>query len=71
VLSDEQSILFFNTETWAVKHEIGPPDAPNGGRWHAFALAPQVYMLAIGGIDAKKQNFVEVWGTRTGPSQSQ
>jgi WD40 repeat protein len=71
VLSDEQSILFFNTETWAVKHEIGPPDAPKGGRWHAFALAPQVYMLAIGGIDAKKQNFVEVWGTRTGPSQSQ
>ncbi len=66
VLCNEQSMQFLDPETGKLNHEIGPPDAAQGGRWHAFAVAPRVYMLAIGGIDAEKQNFVEVWGTRTG-----
>ena len=64
VLTNEQSILFMNTETWAVKHALQPLDVDRGGRFRNFTIAPQAYMLAIGGIDAKKQNFVEVWGPR-------
>ena len=64
VLTNEQSILFMNTETWAVKHALQPLDVDRGGRFRNFVIAPQAYMLAIGGIDAKKQNFVEVWGPR-------
>ena len=64
VLTNEQSILFMNTETWGVKHALQPLDVDRGGRFRNFTIAPQAYMLAIGGIDAKKQNFVEVWGPR-------
>ena len=63
---DAASIQFFDTGTWTVKHELRPPkDSPQGGRWRDFAIAPQAYMLAIGGTDARKRGFVEVWGPRS------
>ena len=61
---DQESIQFFDTDTWTIKHEIRPADVAQGGRWRDFAIAPRVYMLAISGVDAKKQNFVEIWGPR-------
>jgi serine/threonine protein kinase len=59
VLCGGQSIRFFETETGKVKHEIRSTDFPQSGRWNDFAITP--HKLAIGGIDAEKRGFVELW----------
>jgi len=67
VLCGGQSIRFLETETGKLLHEIGPADSTQGGRWYDFAVASQCHTLAIGGRDAEKQGFVEVWITPRQP----
>ena len=61
VLCGGQSIRFLDTATGTVKHEIRATDFPQGGRWNDFAITPDGDTLALGGIDAQKRGFVEVW----------
>ena len=56
-----QSIRFLDTATGNVNYEIEVADFHPGGQWNTSAIAPQGQMLAIGGVDAEKQNFVDVW----------
>ena len=36
-------------------------DKAEGERWEYFAFHPQANVLAIGGVDAEKRGFVDVW----------
>jgi WD40 repeat protein len=69
VLCGGQSIRFFETETGKVKHEIRSADSSPGGRWNDFTLSPQGHLLAIGGIDAEKRGFVDVWDLDGAPAE--
>ncbi|MBW3540422.1 MAG: protein kinase [Planctomycetes bacterium] len=65
VLCGGESIRFLETRTGTVKHEIKVANSPQGGQWNDFSLPQQGTLLAIGGIDAEKQSFVEVWSLDT------
>ncbi len=63
VLSGGRSIQVLDAETGDLRAELRPADAAEGGRWNAFAVAPQTGKLAIGGVDAGGKGIVEI---RTG-----
>jgi hypothetical protein len=61
VLGGGQSIRILDATTGAVRHELKPDEERQGERWLELAVAPNGDALLIGGIDAEKRGFVEVW----------
>jgi len=73
VLCRGQLIRLVDTATGTVKHEIQAADSAQGGRWNDCFVSPQARALAIGGVDAEKRGFVEVWaldGASTNPQEA-
>jgi WD40 repeat protein len=59
--SAKSKLTLWDSTTGLPKCGIPPAAQSDGEEWECFAFAPQGKMLAIGGIDAEKRGFVEVW----------
>jgi serine/threonine-protein kinase len=73
VLCRGRTIQFLDTEKGTMNHEIRAADSHRGARWNDLAITSQGHLLAIGGSDAEKRGFVEVWaldGAATGRLES-
>jgi WD40 repeat protein len=57
----KSTLILWDSSTGLPKGEIRPAGQVEGERWEWFAFAPKGDRLAIGGIDAEKRGFVEVW----------
>ena len=68
-MSDKNVVTLWESTTGVPIHELRPTENPDGERWDYFAFSPTDNALAIGGIDAEKRNFVEVWRTRVAKTQ--
>jgi len=68
VLRGGKSIQFLDTESGKEKNAFQSADSAHREGWNDFAIAPNGHMLAIGGIDAQKHGFVEVWNLDGGPT---
>jgi serine/threonine protein kinase/WD40 repeat protein/HEAT repeat protein len=68
-LCGAKAVRLLDTETGKLKQEISLGGFfSRGGRWPvALGVAPQVHLLAVGGVDNEKQGCIEVWNLqRTG-----
>ena len=61
VLCGGPGVQFLDTETGKLQNAIRRKDSPKPERWNDMAVAPQANRLAIGGNDAEKRGFVELW----------
>jgi serine/threonine protein kinase/WD40 repeat protein len=62
-LSDGNALTLWNSTTGLPESEFKSRRS-SGESWKHFALSPDGNSLAIGGVDSKKQGFVEVWAIR-------